>query len=207
MLVVAAIGFAVSGFAEDATATEAKNEKDKGIRISLGVAPGINEGEIGGFTGKLEDETGSQLEVLYARRHWTKSNPNFAGMWGAGLFLGGSSGKDGGDEADLTIFGGMGQGGIAYKIGDIIVIEAQPYFGLGAASVELTGFTDGSAPYFMYGIKGGLFAQLGKSFELGVEVGYQAFSSTVELEYLGYTEDLTLKGDGLHASLVAAIKF
>jgi len=207
MLVVAAIGFAVSGFAEDGFAKDTTTEKDMGIRISFGVAPGINEVEAGGSSASVQDDAGGQIEVLFERRHWTKNNPNFAGIWGAGLFLASASATGGGDKVELSAFGIMGQGGVAWRVGDIVVFEVQPYFGVGGASVELTGFTDGSAPYFMYGAKGGIFVELGKSFELGVEVGYQAFSSTVELEYLSYTEDLTLTGDGLHASLVASIKF
>lgn len=208
MTVLAAVmGFTAIGCTQIGFAEEVKQDKTGGIRLALGISPGISEGEIGGFTGKIDDDTGGQVEILYTRRHWTKNNPNFAGMWGAGLFFGGASGEDSGAEFDLAYFGGMGQGGVAYKVGDIIVLEVQPYFGLGGAAVSLTGFTDGSAPYFMYGIKGGVFAQLGNSFELGVEFGYQAFSSTVELEYLTYTEDLTMTGDGLHASLVATFKF
>jgi hypothetical protein len=41
----------------------------------------------------------------------------------------------------------------------------------------------------------------------GVEVGYQGISSTVELTNGFVTQDLKLSGDGLHASVVAAIKF
>lgn len=207
MLILAAMGFAVSGFAEDATAKNVKSEKDMGIRISVGVTPGISEGEIAGSSGAIEDDAGGQIDILFQRRHWTKNNPNFAGIWGAGLFFSSASGTESSDEFDLTTFGIMGQGGVAWKIGDKVVIEAQPYLGLGVAGVEITGFTDGSAPYVMYGAKAGLFVELAKSFELGVEAGYQGFSSTVELTYGSVSQDLTLTGDGLYASLVAAIKF
>lgn len=209
MLIFAvAMGVTAGSWAEEATA---KSDNDHGIRISLGVAPGINEGEIMGSNFVIEDDTGGQIEVLYQRRHWTKDNPNFAGIWGAGLFYANASGTDTIApvyDYDLTAFGIMGQGGVAWKIGDIVVIEAQPYLGLGVANAQITGFTDGGATYVMYGIKGGVFVELGKSFELGAEVGYQGISSTVELDFGGGdTEDLELTGDGLHAALVLAIKF
>jgi hypothetical protein len=208
MLILAvAMGVIAESWAEEVAA---KTDKDHGIRVSLGVAPGINEGEIMGFTGAFDDDAGGQIEVLYQRRHWTKNNPNFAGIWGAGLFIASASGTDAENpdfEVDLTAFGIMGQGGVAYKLGDVVVIEAQPYLGLGGANAEITGFTDGGASYVMYGIKGGVFVELGKSFELGAEVGYQGISSTVELDFGGPTADLELTGDGLHAALVLAIKF
>ena len=208
MLIFAvAMGITAGSWSEEAAE---KSDKDHGIRVSLGAAPGINEGEIMGSNFDIEDDTGGQIEVLYQRRHWTKDNPNFAGIWGAGIFFASASGTDNivpVYDYDLTAFGIMGQGGVAWKIGDIVVIEAQPYLGLGGASVEITDFSDGSAPYWMYGIKGGVFVELGKSFELGAEVGYQGISSTVELDFGGPTEDLELTGDGLHAALVLAIKF
>jgi hypothetical protein len=211
MLVFAAVlGMTTAGWAEHDIAKESA-KADHGIRISLGMAPGISEGEIMGMTFPIDDDTGGQLEVLYTRRHWTKSNPNFAGIWGAGVFFAGNSGSDNDPvdpwDYDLSAFGVLGQGGVAYKIGDILVLEAQPYFGLGGANVEITEFSDGGATYFLYGIKGGAFVALGKAVELGVEVGYQGFSSEVELDFGGPTADLTLTGDGLHASAVLAIKF
>ena len=131
---------------------------------------------------------------------------------GQGFFFASASGKDNEDpsdvtEFDLSAFGVMGQGGVAYKLGDLLVLEVQPYLGVGGANVEITGFTDGDAVYFMYGIKGGAFIALGKSVELGVEVGYQGISSEVELTIGSVTRDLTMSGDGLHASAVLAIKF
>ena len=91
MIVLAALlGTTVSGFAVDApVAATASNDKDMGIRVSLGVAPGISELELSGIsgTGTIEDDTGGQLEVLFQRRHWSKNNPNLAGIWGAGVFL------------------------------------------------------------------------------------------------------------------------
>ena len=101
----------------------------------------------------------------------------------------------------------MGEGGIAAKLGDNVVIEAMPYFGFGGASVEITGFTDGSAPYYMYGLKGGIFVLLGESVELGLEAGYQAFSTEVEVELGGGVEaDWTWEGDGFRGALVLNIK-
>jgi len=176
------------------------------MRVSLGVAPGVGEGEGLGMDFPIEDDTGGQLELLLASRHW--QNPLFAGCLGGGVFVAGNSGKeaDSNDEFDLAAFGVMGQGGVAYKIGDM-VLELQPYLGVGGANVEITGFADGGGTYFLYGFKGGAFVALGSSVELGLEVGYQGFSSEVELDFGGVTTDLTLSGEGLRASGVLSVKF
>ena len=189
--------------------TTTKDQKDFSIRIALGSAPGIDEGEILGSSGPLNDEGGAQVEVLLNKRFWSKNNPNIGGVLGGGIFSAANSGQDGsgGDTFDLTAFGLIAQGGIVAKLGNYIVIEAMPYLGAGGASVEITGFSDGSAPYFMYGVKGGIFAQLGNSVELGIEAGYHGFSSEVELDFGGSTADLTLSGSGPRVAAVLAIKF
>lgn len=209
MLVLATLALAGSVVAEEGFADEKSGGADHGIRVSLGNAPQLSEGEILGSTFDIDGDTGGQLEILYARRHWTKNNPNFAGIWGAGIFFAGHEGVDPAfpsDKVDLSAFGIMGQGGVAFRVADILVLEAQPYLGIGGANVEITGFTDGGAPYVMYGVKGGAFFTVGVV-ELGLELGYQGFSSEVELDFGGPTTDLTLTGSGLHASGVLAIKF
>ncbi len=189
-----------------------KNSKDFSIRVSLGSTPGIDEGEVDGLgTLSIEDETGGQLEILVVKRFWSKNNPNLGGILGGGVFLSSNSGSDQTPpvfDYDLTALGIMGQGGVAARFGDYVVVEVMPYFGIGGASVEITSFSDGGAPYFIYGIKGGVFVLLGESIELGLELGYHGFSSEVELDFGGgVTTDLTLSGSGVRGALVAAIKF
>ncbi len=189
------------------TPIKKKDSKDFSIRVAIGNAPGIDEGEILWSEFPIEDDTGSQIEVLAVQRFWSRNSPSIGGVLGGGVFFSNNSGTDAGstDTFDLTAFGIMGQGGVAGKLGQHVVLELVPFVGVGGASVEITGFTDGSAPYFLYGVKGGVFILLGESIELGLEVAYQEFSSEVELK--PSTADLTLSGSGVRGAVVLAIKF
>lgn len=215
---VAVVAMGLSALAADEiTEVSSKSDKDMGIRVSLGVAPEITEVEFPGVTFNAEGDAGGQFEVLFVRRHWSKTNPDFAWIWGAGLFFSSSNGTDDDDldpwEYDLATFGILGQGGVAYRIGNIVVLEAQPYLGVGGASLEAqdaSGFEvlDGTASYFLFGIKAGAFVEITDNIELGVEVGYQGFNAETEVEDLiGFNYDLILSGNGLHAAGVIAFKF
>ncbi len=215
MIIAAVLGAAFSGFAADeiGESLAPAKEKDMGIRVSLGAAPGISESEFQGTTYSVNEDSGGQFEVLFARRHW-KGDSNFAWIWGAGFFFSSMSGtaEEGslifpvGTEYDLSTFGVMGQGGIALKAADFLILELQPYLGFGAASASITGFTDGGAGVGIFGIKGGAFIPLGERVELGIEFGYQDNAAIVEVD-IGSTYDLELTSSGLHASGVLAITF
>ena len=59
MLIFAvAMGVTAGSWAEEVAA---KSDNDHGIRVSLGVAPGINEAEIEGDTFAIDDDTGGQI--------------------------------------------------------------------------------------------------------------------------------------------------
>ncbi len=205
-IVVLAMVCGMSAIGEEA---QEKESKDFSIRVSLGSASGVDEVESNIInSGALEDEGGGQLEVLAVKRFWSKNNPNVGGLFGGGIFLGGNSGKYGnGDEVELSAFGGMIEGGFIAKAGEFVVFELAPYVGLGGATVNISGFSEGSAPYILYGIKGGVFFLLGEFVELGVEAGIGGFSSEIEVEIFGNTGEATYSGDGFRGALVLVIKF
>ncbi len=199
-----------SEFKEPSNAVKNESQKDFSIRVSLGSAPGIDEEESDFWIElPISEEGGGQLEILAVQRFWSKNNPNLGGVLGGGVFFSGNSGKylGGGPDIELAAFGVMGEGGIVAKLGERVVVEAMPYLGIGGASVEITGFTDGSAPYLMYGVKGGVFILLSDNVELGLELGYGGFSSEVELQQGLLVGDNTFKGSGGRASMVLALKF
>lgn len=205
MLVLAAVvGIAAQGLTEEA----AEKEMDHGIRVSLGYAPGINEIGVEGISAPVDDDGGAALEVLYQRRHWSDAADTFCGTWGAGLFYAGHSGSESttSSEFDLSAFGVMGQGGVAFKAGDFVVFEIQPYLGAGVATLEASsgGITgDESGAYAVFGIKAGAFFKVSKSMELGIEAGFQGHAGVAEVEGV----ELDYVGDGLRANGVVAIKF
>lgn len=200
------LGVAGTVFAEEVAGETV--EKDHGIRVSLGYASGINEVGIDGLSAPVDDDNGGVLEVLYQRRHWSDVEDTFCGTWGAGFFFAGHSGSEStvSAEFDMSAFGIMGQGGVAFKAGDIVVFEVQPYLGVGAANLEASmgGMTDDeSGAYAVFGIKAGAFFKVSKSIELGIEAGYQSHAGVADVD--GIEIDYT--GDGLRANGVIAIKF
>lgn len=210
MLFTAVLGMAAGVYAADeiAEGSASANVKDHGIRVSLGYAPGINEVGVEGISASVDDDNGAAFEVLYQRRHWSDVADTFCGTWGAGLFFAGHSGSaDGGSaEFDLSAFGIVGQGGVAFKAGDSVVFEVQPYVGLGAATLEASsgGISgDESGAYAVFGIKAGAFFQITKNVELGIEAGYQAHAGVAEVEGI----EIDFSGGGLRANGVVAIKF
>ena len=72
-----------------------------------------------------------------------------------------SSGKAAsGSEYELAAFGAIGEGGLAVQLGEVVVLEALPFIGLGGATQDITGYTSGGGGYFLYGFKGGIFFQI-----------------------------------------------
>ncbi|WP_372796291.1 hypothetical protein [Pontiella sp.] len=213
MLCVAVLGMTMGAFAADEIMADAVmgKENDMGIRITLGSAPGISDYDWQGTEFNVDEDSGGQLEILFARRHWNDTS-SFAWIWGAGVFFSGMSGTAeagpfAGDDIDVSAFGIMGQGGIALRAADFLVFELQPYLGVGGANVEITGYTDGGAGYAMAGLKAGAYVALGDHVELGLEVGGQANAAEVEVETFSGTSDLSLLGSGGHVAGVLAIKF
>jgi hypothetical protein len=101
----------------------------------------------------------------------------------------------------------MMQGGLAVRAGQRVVFELGPYLGLGVANNEITGFDDGTGPYVLLGLKGGVFVLLGNSVELGLEVGAEGISTEQEITDGFDTEDVTFSGSGVHVAAVLAIPF
>lgn len=200
-----------------AEVTVSDTEKSFSVRTSAGSAPGLDDGEMLGLSFPIDTDTGYQLEVLAVKHFWSKSAPSLGGLLGGGFFYANNSGTDAdpdpsaNDNFELSAFGVIGEAGVALKLGQHVVLEAAPYLGAGGANVQITGFSDGTAPYFMYGVKGGIFVQLGNSFELGLEAGYQGVSSEVDLDMSNVggpsSIDLTLEGDGVRFAVVAGFKF
>ncbi len=194
----------VSAFGADET-----TKSDFGIRVSLGSAPGVNKLEVdGGGSVSVSEDGGGQLEILAVKRFWGDDESTVGGVLGGGVFFAGNSGGLGGGSFDLAAFGVMVQGGLAVRSGDVFVFELGPYLGIGGARQEITGFSDGSGGYAMYGIKGGAFFMLGSNVELGLELGYGGFSSDVEFDFGGGVKaDGTISGDGGNAALVFGVTF
>ena len=203
MIACALIGMASAGWGEEVVATKGTAAK-QGIRVAIRNAPGVEEfeEEFGSLTDTyaVDSQDGIQIDVMYARRHMGKDGNNTAGpMWGAGVFMANSSGKEpgGSGEVELTAFGAIAEGGIAVQLGKVVVLEAAPFLGLGVADQDITGFTSGSGGYVLYGVKTAIYFQIGGNMELGLEAGYSGFASSGELDYGGgIITDVTFTGDG-----------
>lgn len=211
-----------TAFAEEISAeTEAVENKsnNNSIRVRISSAPGIDtiEDSFGSFD--IDEDGGSRVDVMYARRFsglWGNSDSNFGGVIAGGVFFGSHNGSFlgliGTDlitiETDLTTFGGIFEGGLVYKADDSIVLEITPYFGFGGAQNETTFTTDGSGPIIIYGINGSVFVLLSDNIELGLQAGYSGFSHDQDFEDpSGATETVTFSGSGATFGGVLGIKF
>jgi|GEM_PF-6299102 len=211
MLGLCVLGSAMTGWSA-ANGNESSQRTKTGLTLrgSLGTAPGISEAEFIG-THQVDDDTGGKLEFLAVQRFWNNQG-RVGAVLGGGLFFAGHSGTDtvAPLEYDLGILGAVGEAGIAFKLGERVVIEAVPYLGVGSGTVELTDTStnqsdDGDASYFLYGVKSGIFFIVQDAIELGLEVGYEGFSSDSEVK--GSSSDLSLSGDGLHVAAVFSVRF
>lgn len=189
--------------------TSTKDSKDFSIRIAIGSAPGINEVESDVFaSGALNSDGGGIIEILAVKRYWSKSTPNIGGLFGGGIFFGGNNGYySGGTEVELSAFGGIIEGGFISRAGNNFVFEITPYIGAGGTTVNITGYTEGTAPYVLYGIKSGAFILLGDSIELGLELGYGGFTSEAEMNNGFLSGDITYSGDGFRGGVVLSVNF
>ena len=161
-----------------------------------------------GLSGSLDADVGTRAELLVVKRFWGGSDSNVGGMFGGGIFISNHSGTDEvGDEIESSVFGGMIQGGVAFRAGEIVVIEVGPYLGLGSASNEITGFTDGDGPFGLFGLKAGVFVLLGQSVELGLELGYEGIATTQEVTDGFDTVDIDFTGGGARVAGVVMVCF
>lgn len=188
---------------------DVKDPKDFSFRVSLGTAPGTDEFDVdGGDDGSLDDDVGARLELLAVKRFWKSNESTVGGMFGGGIFFAGHSGEDDfGDDVDTSAFGFLLQGGLAARAGEVVVLEFGPYLGFGIAENDVSGFDDGTGPYGLFGIKGGVFVSLSEKVELGLEVGYEGFATEQEFEIFGSDVDVTFSGSGARVAGVLAIKF
>ena len=218
IILTALFGFSAIGWAADGDVVAvAKKKADHGIRVGIRNSPGISdfeeEGVIDPHKESLDSEDGVQVDVMYVRRHLGSDGSSPAGpIWGAGIFISSSSGKDsGGGEYELNAFGAIGEGGVAIQLGKVAVLEILPFLGIGGAAQDMPGTVNtGSGPYLMYGVKGGVFFHLGDRVELGLEAGYSGFTSSGEIEYAGgsgLNADITFEGGGFQGGGVFVIKF
>ena len=212
----AILGLAAAGWAEGEVQGTAGKQ---GIRIAIRNAPGLDEVELslGGAseTVDLDSQDGVQVDVMYAKRFMGEDGNRTVGpMIAGGVFFSNSSGTFAGDtdEIELTAFGAIVEGGVAVQLGRVVVLEVAPFLGLGVAnqsySIEGESISDGSGPYFLYGVKGGIFFQIGSNIELGLEAGYSGFTCDGEIEeFGGPTMDLTFTGGGFQGAGVLVVKF
>ena len=216
LVIALIISSAISSVAqEEATAVSAdvleqqtEKSKNNSIRIRFGNAPGFDELEDDTGSYAIDDDGGSQFDVVYQRRFWSKNNPVIGGVFGGGIFFGNHSSSSGAVDLDVTTFGGLVEGGFAVKAGEVVVFEISPYLGAGIAENKTTGYTSGTGTIVIYGVKGGAYFALGSAIELGIEAGYGAATHDQEYEdSWGYTEDVTFTGSGAVVAGVLSIKF
>jgi hypothetical protein len=214
MVVAAAVlGMAETGWAEEVPSAKPKAIQDRSIRISAGMVPGIDESELLAKNYPVEPDSGRQFSVLYQGRTWAAEHPSFAGIWGAGLFYSSADGMayDGplvaDSEYNVSAFGLQIQGGIAFRVFKVLVLEGQPYLRFGGSNVEVSGLPDEAAVYAAFGVKAGVFLELGKRVELGVEGGYQMDASDIDIAFGGDYSQFQLTANGLQAGIVLAVHF
>jgi hypothetical protein len=184
------------------------------MRVTVGNAPGADEFERSGATGPLDEGGGFRAEVVYVKRYLEKGNPDIGGSFGGGLFVAQHSGTDVmGDTFDATAYGGLIQGGFVAKAGNHVVWEVGLYLGLGLADVDISDVTSSgttvadSGTYAMGGLKAGVFYLWGEQVEVGLELGYESFATTVELTNGFMIDEITVKGAGPRVAAVVAYKF
>ncbi len=185
-----------------------KDPKDISVRISYGNAAGMDEAEIFGETiESVEDDSNERLEILFVRRSWKKND--VGGMFGAGFFYAKHSGTvNAVNKVEISALGALLQGGLAVKAGETFVIELGPYLGIGWGEHEVTYVTsddsyDDSGIYGFIGVKGGAFVLLRDNAELGVELGYERFSSE---DVLGGLKN-SFSGSGPRVAAILTVKF
>ncbi len=174
-------------------------DTEKGLRLSLGSAPGMDKVEFDGPGGvvsvDLDADSGINFNPAFVIRTGIEKPVGFVGVFG--LMVRTHSGTDVvGDKVELTVWGVSAAPGLAVKLSDKAHLELKVELGLGAANQSITGATDGSGPYVSLGASAGAYFKLGKTFVLGADLGYSQFTSTGELDVAGTIIDTEFTGSG-----------
>ena len=101
----------------------------------------------------------------------------------------------------------MAQGGIVVDMGNGLRLEFGPYLGTGTAYNETEGLSDGTGPYYLYGIKSSAFMIFNETIEIGVDVGYEGFTHKQKYNFGFGTEEVTYRGHGARVALVFGVAF
>lgn len=177
---------------------------EMGLRISLGVTPGVDKFEVTGPSGNgtadMDAESGVNLNPAFVIRTTPDKRVGFVGVIGP-FVRSHDSTHSTGNTVELAAFGVSLQPGLAVKLSDKAHLEIKGELGLGAANQSITGYTDGSGPYVSVGVSAGAYFKLGKTFVLGGDIGYSSFTSTGELDVSGVINDSEFTGSGPVANL------
>lgn len=182
------------------------------VRVTLGSYPGVNRLKVSGVgSADIQDEGGAQMDIHSINRVWLDGKLSFlGGVGGVGLFISGVSGAtdDNSIKFEDSSFGFNIQGGLACRLGNFLIVEAQPYAGAatGTQTVELiTGERyEGDSLSFHYGLKGGAFIPIGDQMEFGVEAAYTYTRNEADIEN---GPETILYGDGIRYAIAFAYKF
>jgi len=188
----------------------AQAENENSIRLSLGVVPGVDEVEFSGSggvaTASLSDDTGGNFSLSLVHRNNVEKPVGF--VIAAGLFTKTHTGTDVvGDEVKLQAIGFSLAPGLALKVAERGHLELKVEGGIGSASQELTGFTDGSGPYYYLGFNVGGYYNINEVVSLGADVGYMNFTSDGEVSILGGVADSKFTGSGPTANISLSFIF
>lgn len=172
---------------------------EMGVRVSLGVVPGLEKFEAtgtGGWTTNLDSETGGNLSVAFVIRTTPENPVGFVGV--VGPFVRSHTGStSAGNDYELAVFGVTAQPGIAINLSKKAHLEIKGELGIGAANQSIPGAIDGSGPYVSLGFTTGIYFKLGKTFVLGGDLGYSQFTSAGEIDTGGPILDTEFTGSGL----------
>jgi len=203
LLLVGIIGFGSTAQARD----------EVSLRLALGTGPGINEVEIddplavGTFTIPLDEDRGGQFSISFANR--MNADQPIGMVFAGNLFFREHKGTDVifGDEYKLNAYGIGISPGFFVNLSEYAHLEFKLEAGIGGAHQEITGFSDGSGPYFSFGGNIGLYSHLADRILLGVEGGFQRFRSFGTIEAPIADIDVDFKGDGETGMLVLGVLF
>jgi hypothetical protein len=195
-LAVALMSAAVILFAGQSA--QAKTER--GFRISVGSVPGVDELEFDdGFgssaTVELDDESGINVNPAFVIRTGIDKPVGFVGVFG--LFVKSHKGKDVvGDEVELTVIGISAAPGLSVNLSKRVHLEFRGELDLGSADQSITGFSDGSGPYYSLGLNVGAYFKVNRVMVLGADIGFTKFSSIGEVSIGGQILDSEFSGSG-----------
>jgi len=190
--------------------SKAQARDEVSLRLALGSGPGINEVEYDNFlTIPLDEDRGGQFSISFANR--MNADQPIGMVFAGSLFFREHKGTD------LTVFVGQNYRLNAYGIGispgffinlsEYAHLEFKVEAGIGGAHQEITGFSDGSGPYFSFGGNIGLYSHVADRILLGVEGGFQRFRCFGVIDDPLGDIDVDLKGDGEMGMLILGVMF